>query len=306
MAINITLMSQPAIAVVGVGRMGAAIARRFIDRGCNLTAVYDVQHPVADALAAELGVAAPALLREIKAELVFTVVNDDASMHAIFMDPADNLLMRGAGCTFINCATVTPSVHKEIETVAEAAGASSLEACMASSIPQALAGTLYLMCAGRPVVFERVKEVLALLSDGGRLLRYIGPTGKAAQLKALVNMVMNCNTAALAEGLGLADALGLELALVREVFSQTGANSRVLETDGEDMQNRDHTAFFSSAHAAKDSGIALRLAESAGLDLPLARATRDQYDRMILLGLGDLDKSGISELTFRGRGQSQT
>jgi 3-hydroxyisobutyrate dehydrogenase len=60
--------------------------------------------------------------------------------------------------------------------------------------------------------------------------------------------------------------------MLRKVFSQTGAASRVLETDGEDMQNREHICFFSAAHAAKDSGIALNL----GLDLPLGRATKDQ------------------------------
>jgi 3-hydroxyisobutyrate dehydrogenase len=105
----------------------------------------------------------------------------------------------------------------------------------------------------------------------------------------------------LAEGLGLAHALGLDLALVREVFSQTGAASRVLVTDGEDMQNRDHSCYFSAAHAAKDSGIALALAEKGKIELPLARATLAQYRRMVAAGLGELDKSGISELTFKGR-----
>jgi hypothetical protein len=87
--------------------------------------------------------------------------------------------------------------------------------------------------------------------------------------------------------------------MLREVFSQTGANSRVLETDGEDMQNREHSCFFSAAHAAKDSGIALELTRNLGLDLPLSRATKEQYDRMIAEGLGELDKSGIAELTFK-------
>src|SRR3712207_5715969 len=105
----------------------------------------------------------------------------------------------------------------------------------------------------------------------------------------------------LAEGLGLGAALGLDLTLLREVFSQTGAASRVLQTDGEDMQNREHSCFFSAAHAAKDSGIALALAEELSLDLPLARATKAQYDEMIAEGLGELDKSGIAELTFKGR-----
>jgi len=119
------------------------------------------------------------------------------------------------------------------------------------------------MIGGREEVFERTKPLLAKLSNDGQLMRYIGTSGKAAQLKALVNMVMNINTAGLAEGLGLANALGLDLKTVMEVFSQTGANSRVLQTDGEDMQNRDHSCFFSASHAAKDSGIALALGKAA-------------------------------------------
>jgi len=58
---------------------------------------------------------------------------------------------------------------------------------------------------------------------------------------------------------------------------------------------------FLVARAAKDSGIALNLARSLGLDLPLARATKEQYDRMVAEGLGELDKSGIAELTFKDR-----
>jgi 3-hydroxyisobutyrate dehydrogenase len=89
--------------------------------------------------------------------------------------------------------------------------------------------------------------------------------------------------------------------MLREVFSQTGANSRVLETDGGDMQARDHECYFSAEHAAKDSGIALSLARGQQLDLPLATATKAQYDAMVKHGLGGLDKSGISELTFKSR-----
>ena len=149
-----------------------------------------------------------------------------------------------------------------------------------------------------------MKPILSKLSDEGKLLRRIGNTGQAAQLKALVNMVMNINTAALAEGLGLADALKLDLKTVMEVFSQTGANSRVLATDGEDMVNRDHSCFFSAAHAAKDSGIALNIAKKLKLKLPLAAATLGQYTKLTKLGFGGLDKSGIAELTFKGRGKS--
>jgi 3-hydroxyisobutyrate dehydrogenase len=140
--------------------------------------------------------------------------------------------------------------------------------------------------------------VLAVLSTSRRR---IGPAGTAAQVKALVNMVMNINTAGLAEGLGLAQALGHDLDMIREVFSQTGANSRVLETDSADMVAREHDCWFSADHAAKDSGIASGLAAEQGLHLPLNAATEAQYQKMVTLGLGGLDKSGIAELTFKGR-----
>jgi 3-hydroxyisobutyrate dehydrogenase len=155
------------------------------------------------------------------------------------------------------------------------------------------------MCGGEEKTFTCAKPILDALSSS---LRYVGKTGEAAKVKALVNMVMNINTAGLAEGLGLGDALGLDLTMLREVFAQTGANSNVLKTDGEDMQNRDHSCFFSAAHAAKDSGIALELAKAQGLNLPLAATTCRQYRRMKALGLGELDKSGIAELTFKRRG----
>ena len=61
---------------------------------------------------------------------------------------------------------------------------------------------------------------------------------------------------------------------------------------------------FSGAHAAKDSGIALALAATNSLKLPLAQATFDQYEKMIELRIGELDKSGFAELTFPGRNGS--
>ena len=284
--------------------MGANMARRLKEVGYPVTAVYDMRAAAAQALAQEIGCEACSSLARVTAlsDVVITVVTDDAAMRNIFTNKRDNLLQGAAGKVFINCATITPKVHVEVAKLAKKAKAATLEACMASSINQARAGTLYLMCGGEEATFNQVKELLVKLSDEGKLLRYIGTAGKAAQLKALVNMVMNINTAGLAEGLGLAHSLGLDLKTVMEVFSQTGANSRVLATDGEDMVNRDHSCFFSASHAAKDSGIALRLAKEQKLNLPLADATWRQYSKLTKLGLGELDKSGIAELTFPGRG----
>lgn len=292
--------TKPTVGLVGVGRMGANMARRLVDCGYAVSAVYDVNRPAAEALAGELGCAAPAKLSEVTAaaDVVITVVTNDAAMKKIFTAKRDNLLEKATGTIFINCATVSPDLHREIEKLARRRRARTLEGCMASSITQAREGTLYLMIGGDEKVFIQVQPLLADLSKD---LIYVGKAGKAAEVKALVNMVMNINTAGLAEGLGLGKALGLDLEMLRQVFSQTGANSRVLETDAEDMIKRDHACFFSAAHAAKDSGIALKLARKSKLTLPVATASKEQYERMTAEGLGELDKSGIAELTFPGR-----
>ena len=288
------------IGFVGVGRMGANMARNLVENGFTISAVSDANTRSARTLAKELGCAAPKKLSEVTAlsDVVITVVTDDASMRSIFSASGDSLLTEAKGTTFINCATISPATHVLVEKRAEKVGASSLEGCMASSITQARQGTLYLMCGGKRSVFNKVRPILDALSVS---LRYIGTAGQAAQDKALVNMVMNINTAGLAEGLGLGKSLGLDLKTLMSVFSQTGANSRVLETDGEDMVIRDHECYFSADHAAKDSGIALKLANEQGLNLPLATATKAQFEKMKKLGIGGLDKSGIAELTFPGR-----
>jgi 3-hydroxyisobutyrate dehydrogenase len=294
-------LSQFRVGLVGVGRMGANMARRLADEGCAVTAVYDIDSMRSRSLAKELGCeAAPTPARAAAiSNTVFTVISDDSGMRQIFApEQPDGLLSQADGRLFINCATLSPQIHIEVEAMVEERGGASLEACMASSITQARNGTLYLMCGGKPEVFETAKPLLESLSVS---LRYIGPAGEAAKVKALVNMVMNINTAGLAEGLGLGAALGLDLTMLRDVFAQTGAASRVLETDGEDMQHRAHDCYFSATHAAKDSGIALTLATSVGLSLPLAKATLEQYQRLVAAGKGDLDKSVIAELTFIDR-----
>ena len=280
--------------------MGANMARRIKDLGYPVVAVYDTRPEVAKELAGELGCAAAETLAAVTAaaDIILTVVTDDAAMRGIFASTGESLLADAEGQLFINCATCSPAVHEEIFALCEERGASSLEACMASSITQAREGTLYLMIGGRESDYQKAEELLRGLSSA---LRYVGGVGQAAKVKALVNMVMNINTAGLAEGLGLGAALGLDLQMLKEVFSQTGANARVLQTDGDDMIAREHDCYFSAAHAAKDSGIANNLATSAGVAVPLSVATEAQYRKMINAGLGELDKSGIAELTFPGR-----
>src|SRR5436853_7926468 len=132
------------IGVVGVGRMGANMARRLKDQGLKVTAVYDSNRKAATDLAGELGCAAAQDLSEVTAEsdVIFTVVTDDNAMRTIFSGSGDNLLVNARGKLFINCATISPPVHVDVEKLGNEAGAETLQACMASSMTQARAGKL--------------------------------------------------------------------------------------------------------------------------------------------------------------------
>jgi hypothetical protein len=232
------------------------------------------------------------------ADVIFTVVTDDAAQLASLPRPATRCCEGAKGKVFVNCATLTPKTHVEVERRAKRAGAVTLEGCMASSIPQARNGTLYLMCGGEKKTFDRIKPILEKLSTA---LRYIGKTGQAAQVKALVNMVMNINTAGLAEGLGLGAALGLDLNMLREVFP---ANRRQLP--GPQDRRRGHAE-------PRPRLLLLRRPRRQGLDDRLGPRRRGRHQRCRSPARPSSSStawspsasvastSGVAELTFKGR-----
>ena len=158
------------IGFVGVGRMGANMARRLNDCGYKIASVYDVNRNTAEAVAKELGSKHSRKLMDVTAasDIIITVVTNDAAMRRKLFNKNDNLFTSARGKIFINCATLTPKVHVEIDRAARRAKAFSLEACMASSIPQARQGNLYLMVGGKKETFQRVKACLLYTSPSPR------------------------------------------------------------------------------------------------------------------------------------------
>jgi 3-hydroxyisobutyrate dehydrogenase len=103
-------LSTRKVAIVGLGRMGANMARRLRDQAFEIAAVYDVHRDIATALAAELRCPAPDTLAAVTAAagIILTVVTDDRAMREIFTSPGDSLLTAATGRIFINFATVSP------------------------------------------------------------------------------------------------------------------------------------------------------------------------------------------------------
>ena len=151
------------VGFVGVGRMGANMARRLKDAGYAIGAVYDLRSDVAAELARELGTRAAATLAEVTAasDVIVTVVTDDAAMRAIYA-PQRRLAVdrRGRARRSSTRRRSRPRCTSRSTRRSDRAGGSVLEACMASSIPQARNGELYLMCAGDEAAFARLLPLL--------------------------------------------------------------------------------------------------------------------------------------------------
>jgi 3-hydroxyisobutyrate dehydrogenase len=104
------------IGFVGVGRMGANMARRLKECGHSVTAVYDVNQANAAELAQEIEAQHATKLADVTAaaDIIFTVVTDDTAQLAVFAETGDSLLLGAKGKTFIHCATITPATHVEV------------------------------------------------------------------------------------------------------------------------------------------------------------------------------------------------
>ena len=171
-------MKSTKIGFVGVGRMGANMARRLREVGYPVVAVFDSHQEIAVELGKELGCDAVSKVSRVSelSDAVFTVVTDDAAMRQIYFGE-DNLFAHAAGRLFVNCATISPSVHVEVAKKGVEGGAKVIEAPMASSVTHAREGKLFFMLAGDRAVIE---ESEPLLKDLSVKMKYVGGTGKAA------------------------------------------------------------------------------------------------------------------------------
>ena len=175
------------------------------------------------------------------------------------------------------------------------------EACMASSITQAREGSLYLMCGGEKSAFEKAAYLSSKRFARRQYSLHRQSRRTPRKVKALVNMVMNINTAGLAEGLELGAALGLDLTMLREVFLTNRRRfARASDRRRRHAESRAQRLFLRRARRQGQWYRPRSRTENRARSA-LARATRSKCERMISEGLGELDKSGIAELTFKDR-----
>jgi len=138
-----------------------------------------------------------------------------------------------------------------------------------------------------------VESVRELLESFAAEVRYVGPTGTAARWKLVHNLILGLHRAVLAEGLALAEAMGLDAASLLDVLRRTPASSAVMTTKGPKMLSRDFAPQATVRQHLKDVRLIIETAARAGADVPLSRLHQELLERAIALGYSEADNSAI-------------
>jgi 3-hydroxyisobutyrate dehydrogenase-like beta-hydroxyacid dehydrogenase len=278
------------IGFIGLGTMGAPMARNLIKKGYSLTVYNRTAAKTSEFvdLGAEI-VSSPS--RVAKAvDVLFTNVSDDQALLDVFF--GSDGIMEGVhpGLTVVDCSTVAPETSRKIEQELSVHYADFLDAPVTGSQPAAESGHLVFMVGGNHEVFTQQTELFSVL---GTKALYLGPSGSGSYAKLAHNAIVGINSAALAEGVALASKAGLDPAQFLEIVQSGGANSRQAELKAPKILERDFSSQFSLKLMLKDLLLASKLSQDFQLPSPLLNTATSLYQMGLSKGLGDQDLSAV-------------
>lgn len=272
------------IGIIGLGLMGQMFARRLLAAGYQITG-YDVVPAQGELLAAEGGlVAASGQDVAAHASRIILSLPDHTVTRSVLEEMRDCL---GAAHLIIDTTTGSPAEAVEQSLQLARRDVRYLDATVSGSSAQVASGEAVLMVGGTDDAFASAENLLACLGDH---VIHTGSAGTGAKMKLVTNLVLGINRAALAEGLALAQSLGLEGERTLSVLRSSMAYSRIMDTKGEKMLRGDFAPQARLAQHLKD--VRLMLAATP-LNLPLTEAHRGLLERAVERGYGALDNSAI-------------
>ncbi|HET9520632.1 MAG TPA: NAD(P)-dependent oxidoreductase [Candidatus Limnocylindrales bacterium] len=262
------------VGVLGIGRMGGAMARAINAKGHDLV-LWNRTPEAAERLAAELGARTAATPREAAAaaDVCLSMLADGAAVDAVF-GGADGLIAgAGPSSVLIDASTVPPATLRAHADAARAAGAGLLDAPVSGSVALAEAGKLTLMVGGEAADLARARPVLDAV---GATIFHLGPLGTGCAMKLAVNTVIFGLNQAVAEGLVLAEAAGIARDRAYDVIAAGAAGAPYVGYKRAAFLEPATTPVgFALDLAAKDLRLIRELADAVGVMLPQARIDLD-------------------------------
>jgi 3-hydroxyisobutyrate dehydrogenase/2-hydroxy-3-oxopropionate reductase len=294
-------MAEPTVAILGTGRMGSAMAERLAGQGVSVV-VFNRSVDRAHALAERIGASVAATPAEAAdgADVVISMVADDAAVRAMYDGPDGVPAGIGQGAVAIDMSTVMPDTIRAIAPAVRMRGAGVLDAPVSGSVGSTLAGELTIMAGGEAADLERARPVLDRLA---KRVFHMGELGTGAAMKLAVNTLIYGLNGAIAEGLVLAERNSIDRALAYDVLAASAAGAPFVVYKRAAFVDPDGTPVaFSLALADKDLRLIRQLADASGTAMPQA-ATNLETIRAAERSVGeDADFSTVaSHLREEGR-----
>ncbi|HEX7615209.1 MAG TPA: NAD(P)-dependent oxidoreductase [Thermoanaerobaculia bacterium] len=284
------------VAFLGLGSMGAPMARRILAAGFPLT-VWNRNPERSSALAAAGATPAPSAREAAAAaDVVCTMLSDPAALAAVADGPDGLVAGLLPGKIWLDFSTVTPEASRRAAAKAREKGADFCDVPVAGSVKPATDGTLKLLAGGDPAVLAKAKPVLDAVSSETLLF---GEVGQGSAMKLVNNLMYGVTVAAFGEALALANSLGLPAKETRSWLLSIPSVSPYLKAKMDFLAQGGEPAAFQLALMEKD----LRLMVEAGggpSAAPVVDAARGDYERARKAGFGEKDFAHV--LTFLSGG----
>lgn len=282
------------IGFIGLGNMGLAMARNLVGAGHRLRAWNRTPTPP-DALPGATLVETPA--EAFAAEVVFTMLADDAAIRAVLLD-SGVLATAAPGTVHVVSATISPTLATELEALHAAAGLGYLSAPVFGRPDAAATAQLSILAAGDPVTLAKVRPLFDVI---GRRTFVLGERPAQANIAKLAgNMMIAMAIESMAEAVALTEAHGIDRATFLDLLLQTLFGCRVYETYGHKIASGDYSAGFRMSLGLKDLRLATEAADHVDAPLVMLNAVRARMTAAVEAGLGDRDWSGIADYGLQG------
>lgn len=281
------------VAVVGLGRMGGAMARRFHGAGHDLV-VWNRDRTKAEAIAAH-GVATVAdtpAEAAAAADVVVTSLADDQAIVEVYLGEDGIISGIREDTVALDTSTVDPETVRRVGSALVAEGARFVDCPVSGSVSTVEAGSLTIMAGGDAETVAAVEPVLAAISN--KVVR-VGELGAGSACKLAVNGLLHSLNVAVSEALVLAERAGVDRNAAYEVFASGAAGAPFVHYKREAFERpEDAVVAFTLDLVAKDLDLITHLGDQVGASLDQAKATAAIVSRTIEAGMGKRDMSAIA------------
>lgn len=279
--------------MLGVGRMGGAMARRFHDADYELV-LWNRDRAKAEAVAVDTGadIAASPAEAAASAEVIVSSLADDAALREVYLGEDGVIAGIQSGAIAVDTSTVDPSTAEEVGDAVDAAGAAFLDCPVSGSVSTVEAGALVIMAGGDPGL---VPEVEPLLSSIAKQVVHVGGRGAGAACKLAVNGLVHGINVALSESLVLAEKAGVDREAAYEVFSSGAGGAPFVHYKREAFEHpEDAVVAFTLELVAKDLELITGLGSQVDAAMDQARTGLEIVRSAIDAGMGDRDLSAVA------------